>query len=839
MPEPIHIKQGVTRSLLITGLIISSLLSLVYLSQPSFVRSTNNRTLDVVMNLANGRAASGTIVIVDVDEKSLNRFGQWPWPRNVLARLLRTINDSAASSIGLDMILAESDRTSRLEMPVDQDHHGPHPQLSGATGDLLDHDRELADTLARGPYVLGYQFLFRESPKPQASCSLHPLNIAWVNMPDAAPDHAFFFTAQGLACNRQQLSNAVAYAGFLNAAPDVDGILRRVPMLIRFNDRLYSSLTLATMMQYEKRSQVLILQNKSTGHLELVLGDRSIPVDTQGNMIVQFFGRRGAIARISAGDILDGKFPPEILKGKIVLVGASAAGLEPTYQTSAGSLHTHSEIHAQVLENVLTGQRAIRTRIFLLWEVLAGLLVTACTGLAVARLRILPSTAVGETLLAGTWLGMRLTYQAWGYLFSPLFPTALVVLNAVVLTTVKTWKIQVVVREVADRTRVLLKSSEENLSAIVNAVPDVIFRLDASGRIAFVSPAIAEYAPDSNALLGKSLLFLIKTEYHDAFVTLTENALRGVPGNLEFEAVGSKGGQVWLDTRVVPFRNDAGEIVSLLGIARNVTDRKDVERALAEKQLQLEELNLHLEQRVAEAVSDSRKKDQLLLQQNRLATMGEMIGNIAHQWRQPLNALGLIVQELRLTYGREEFNKESLETNVKKAMGLISHMSKTIDNFGNYFKPDHDKTLFSLNQAVADTLSLVELSFKDQGIEVELNEVASVEATGYLHEYSQVLLNILFNCRDAFEERDPDGQRRITITIFQENDRSVVTVTDNAGGIPEGIMDKIFDPYFTTKGPHKGTGIGLFMSKTMVEKNMGGRLAARNTSQGAEFRIEI
>jgi PAS domain S-box-containing protein len=838
MPEPIHIKQGVTRSLLITGLLISSLLSLVYLLQPSFVRSTNNRTLDVIMNLANAKAASGSIVIVDVDEKSLERFGQWPWPRNILARLLRTINESAASSIALDMILAEPDRTSRLEMPSDKGNPVPELDLPRAR-DLLDHDRELADTLARGPYVLGYQFLFGESPKPLTSCSLHPLNIGWINMPDAAPDHAFFFTAQGLTCNRRLLSNAVAYAGFLNAAPDVDGILRRVPMLIRFKDRLYPSLTLATLMQYQKSSQIGIHLNKNIGHLELMVGDRSLPVDTQGNMIVQFSGRRGAITRISAGDILDGKFSPETLKGKVVLVGSSAAGLEPAYQTSAGPLHTHAEIHAQVLENVLTGQRAIRTRIVLLWEVLAGLLVTACTGVAVARLRILSGSAVGVTLLAGTWLGMRLTYQTWGYLLSPFFPTALLIVNSVVLTSVKTWKIQVVVREVADRTQVLLKSSEENLIAIVNAVPDVIFRLDASGRIAFISPAIAEYAPHSNDLLGKSLLPLIKTEYHDAFVALTDNALRGVPGNLEFEAVGSKGGQVWLDTRVVPFRNDAGEIVSLLGIARNVTDRKDAERALAEKQLQLEEMNLHLEQRVAEAVSDSRKKDQILLQQNRLATMGEMIGNIAHQWRQPLNALGLIVQELRLTYGREEFNQESLEASVKKAMGLISHMSKTIDNFSNYFKPDHDKSLFSVNQAVADTLSLVELSFKNQGIEVEVDAVGNVEATGYMHEYSQVLLNILFNCRDAFEERAAERPRRVTIAIFQENDRSVVTVADNAGGIPEDIMDKIFDPYFTTKGPDKGTGIGLFMSKALIEKNMGGKLAARNTSHGAEFRIEV
>jgi PAS domain S-box-containing protein len=647
-------------------------------------------------------------------------------------------------------------------------------------------------------------------------------NAGTQSQPDAVQDHSLFFTAQGLVCNRQLFSNAVTHSGFMNATPDADGILRRVPMLIRFEDRLYPSLALATMMQYEKSSQIVIRLGKSSGILDLMVGNRSIPVDAQGNMRVQFSRRNGATPRVSAGDILGGKFSPEKLKGKIVLVGSSAAGLEPTYQTSTGPVHTHSEIHAQVLDNVLTGQLASRTRVFLWWEVLVGLLVATGTCLAVARMRILPSTAVCLAIVAGTWLAMRLIYQARGYLLSPLFPTVLMVLNYAVLTIFKTWEIQVVARDVADSTLILLKSSEENLDSIIKAVPDIIFRLDPMGRIAFVSPAIAEYAEHPDALLGQSMLPLVKTEYHDAFVKLTNSALQGVPGNLEFEAVGLKGRDVWLDTHVVPFRNDAGEIVSLLGIARNITDRKNTEKALAEKQLQLEEMNMHLEQRVAEAVSDSRKKEQILLQQSRLAAMGEMIGNIAHQWRQPLNTLGLIVQELGLTYGREEFNKKSLEASVIKAMGLISHMSKTIDNFSNYFKPDKEKAPFNVSQAVANTISLLEQSFKNQGIKIEVVEIVDTVVNGYKNEYSQVLLNILFNCKDAFEECDVDRERLVRITISKESGRSVVTVADNAGGVPEDVMDKIFDPYFTTKGPDKGTGIGLYMSKAIIEKTWEG-----------------
>ncbi|HBG05161.1 MAG: hypothetical protein A2075_02760 [Geobacteraceae bacterium GWC2_58_44] len=296
---------------------------------------------------------------------------------------------------------------------------------------------------------------------------------------------------------------------------------------------------------------------------------------------------------------------------------------------------------------------------------------------------------------------------------------------------------------------------------------------------------------------------------------------------------------VWINFTVGLVRDSVGAPAYAICVVEEITKRKRAEEALAEKQRLLEEVNLSLEQRVAETVLESRKKDEILIQQGRQAAMGEMIGNIAHQWRQPLNTLGLIVQELQMTYGRDEFNKETLETSVKKAMGLITHMSKTIEDFRNYFKPEKEKMPFNVNQAVATTLSLVEPSFKNLDINIEVIEKDDTDIYGYANEYSQVLLNILLNCKDAFEECDVDKRRVIVITVFKENNNSVVTVSDNAGGIPEKVIGKIFDPYFSTKGPDKGTGIGLFMAKTIIEKNMGGRLAVRNAADGAEFRIEV
>lgn len=281
----------------------------------------------------------------------------------------------------------------------------------------------------------------------------------------------------------------------------------------------------------------------------------------------------------------------------------------------------------------------------------------------------------------------------------------------------------------------------------------------------------------------------------------------------------------------------AGE-TAFIGIVRDITKRKQIEMAMLEKQSQLAELNLSLEQRVAATVSELREKDRILIQQSRLAAMGEMINNIAHQWRQPLNVLALLAQKMRLCYDMGSFTPEFLHESVNKSMDLINHLSRTIDDFRNFFEPDKEKTEFMIHEVVARTISLVEDNFSHLQIHIDFHGSATPAVIGFPNEYSQVLLNILMNARDALVEHQPD-KAIVAITIATEGDWSVVTISDNGGGMDDGVMGKIFDPYFTTKGPDRGTGLGLYMSKTIIEKNMNGRLTARNTADGAEFRIEI
>lgn len=262
------------------------------------------------------------------------------------------------------------------------------------------------------------------------------------------------------------------------------------------------------------------------------------------------------------------------------------------------------------------------------------------------------------------------------------------------------------------------------------------------------------------------------------------------------------------------------------------------EKSLRKSEQRYRHLNETLELRVKGAVEELRTKDGLLLVQDRQAVLGEMISNIAHQWRQPLNMLGLLAQELPVFYQRGQLSAEYLNDNVKKTLEIIRNMSRTIDYFGNFFQPDTEKVHFRALELIEKVITLLEGGSASHGIRTEIIATGDPPINGYPNQFAQVILNLISNAREALLARtsvDPT----ITITVAGESGRATVTIGDNAGGIPAGVIDKIFDPYFTTKGPDKGTGMGLYMCKTIIEKNMGGTLQARNFGAGAEFRIEI
>ncbi|RXK05010.1 sensor histidine kinase [Halarcobacter bivalviorum] len=246
----------------------------------------------------------------------------------------------------------------------------------------------------------------------------------------------------------------------------------------------------------------------------------------------------------------------------------------------------------------------------------------------------------------------------------------------------------------------------------------------------------------------------------------------------------------------------------------------------------------NLEEKIQKEINQRLQQEQILIQQSKLAAMGEMIGNIAHQWRQPLAQISAIHMNMKVTYDFEKFTKEYLDTKIKEANKLTSYMSQTIDDFQNFFKPQGEKELFSVEKACRDAYFIVESSLKYHGIDLSFDVKEDSEVLGYKNEFSQVILNLISNAKDIILERKTENPQ-INIEIKAGEHYAVVKVEDNAGGVKEDIIDKIFDPYFTTRHKTQGTGIGLYMAKNIIERNMHGFINVKNSEQGAIFIVKV
>jgi len=289
-------------------------------------------------------------------------------------------------------------------------------------------------------------------------------------------------------------------------------------------------------------------------------------------------------------------------------------------------------------------------------------------------------------------------------------------------------------------------------------------------------------------------------------------------------------GLLYLENRLAPdiFTPDRVRVTELL--CQQAAISLENARMMAE----IGEFNAQLEQRVSDEVTRNREKDHLLIQQSRLAVMGEMINNIAHQWRQPLNALGLVLGNLQDAQRFNELTQDYLAQQVEEGWRYIQNMSHTINDFRNFFCPDKDKEVFNLKNAIHDAITLVEASFKAHCIELIVDAPHDVYMRGFPNEYAQVLLNLMTNAKEAILVKGcNDG--KITLTLRQVEKVAQLNVTDNGGGIREEILPRLFEPYFSTK--ETGTGIGLYMSKMIIENSMNGQISVKNVSNGAEFSI--
>ena len=272
-------------------------------------------------------------------------------------------------------------------------------------------------------------------------------------------------------------------------------------------------------------------------------------------------------------------------------------------------------------------------------------------------------------------------------------------------------------------------------------------------------------------------------------------------------------------------------IVTLTDISQEIKQQEELKQLnenlgllIDEKTKELKHLNENLEQRVKEEIKKNQHKDKILFQQSKMASMGEMLANIAHQWRQPLSSISVAASGIKLKQEMKTLDEEFIEESCEHILNNTQYLSQTIDDFKNFFKYDKQTTLFYLHESLYQCEKLIHEKLKKYDVQLHIEINKNIELEGFRNEFQQAILNILYNSIDALIQTQNNTER----FIFIKYDNDKLYIKDNAKGVEDSILNKIFEPYFTTKHQSQGTGIGLYMTQEILQKHMRCQLEASN-----------
>jgi len=386
---------------------------------------------------------------------------------------------------------------------------------------------------------------------------------------------------------------------------------------------------------------------------------------------------------------------------------------------------------------------------------------------------------------------------------------------------------------------------------------NIVSKTDINGIITFVNDEFCRISGYSRGeLIGSNHNIVRHPDVpKETFELLWKKILSKQVYKSTVKNLAKNGSTFYVNTTVVPMLDSRGQIEEFIAIRYDVTNTIKLTEALKKKEEELEQLNAtleervqaqtmmlrdlnrNLERRVQEELAKNREKERLLFQQARLASMGEMIGNIAHQWRQPLSELGIYMYKLKKFCMSNQ--RDTFEETYEDSKRVIKKMSQTIDDFRNFFNTNKPKEIFLVNDVIDDALMMLKGTLKSEQITVRVTAEEKIAVFGYKSELTQVIINLITNAKDAFLEKTGHN-RYIDIHVARfDGETLTVTVRDNAGGIKQEILEKVFEPYFTTKQASLGTGLGLYMSKMIVENSMNGRIEVCNAGDGACFDIKV
>jgi PAS domain S-box-containing protein len=363
-----------------------------------------------------------------------------------------------------------------------------------------------------------------------------------------------------------------------------------------------------------------------------------------------------------------------------------------------------------------------------------------------------------------------------------------------------------------EESNALLLEQQELLKSVENSMDDAIFYKDLNDKYIGCNKKFADllgYSEDE--IIGKTYADFVQNDTASDDYKTNKILFKNKCKTVYKHWIIYKGKKAYFLTSKTPLINKEGDLIGLVGISRDITHEYELQQEIEHKNI-------------------------MLIQQNKFVSMGEMIANIAHQWRQPLNTLGIIIQKIGILYQRKKLDAKTMDENITESMLLIQEMSQTIDDFRNFFDPKRVVERFEVKEAIFKSYTMIKLLIIANNIDFRIDIKEQYFLKGYKNEFFQVILNLLNNAIEALVI-DKIISPKIVLSISTKEDDIIINIYDNGNGISKETMQKIFNPYFTTK--ENGTGLGLYMSKVIIEDHMKGKISITTNILGTTFSIKL
>lgn len=382
----------------------------------------------------------------------------------------------------------------------------------------------------------------------------------------------------------------------------------------------------------------------------------------------------------------------------------------------------------------------------------------------------------------------------------------------------------------------MIQNEDSIFRAIATAAQDGIVVMNDMGEVIFWNEAATKiFGYSKDEVIGKNLHHLLapnkyKEHYERGLKDFFKTGEGDIVGKtIELDAMSKHRDSFPIELTISSVKIDGSWCA--VGIVRDISERKKIDE-------ELKDLNFELQKKIEEEIEKKEERNHALLQHSRLVAMGEMINSIAHHWRQPISAIGLIFYKLELAKESGKLDDKMFFESTSQGSALVEQMSKVIDDFRGFFKPNSEKKKFFLYESLDMAVHIIRAAVLEEDIDIKIEGDANIPLCGYPNELAQVFINIMTNAKDAISEKK-EKRGSLKVLISHDDERVSIEFQDSGGGIADDVLNRVFEPYFTTKEQGYGTGIGLYMSMQIITKNMNGNLSVKNIDNGACFTIEL